>query len=200
MSGLEAFNEVVEDVYVLTKRRDLVAETEHAVRSATLKMHHTDFYSKDLLEKGLEFETAQYRQQLDYISVVPNLRAFKYLRRAENSCDDAGPFFELVTPDELLDSYGFNRNNIYYIAGRIAEIRSCTSFRFALMGCYVHPIVKKGEYCSWIAEQYPYCIIHEATRVIFKTIGKDEEAATYERLVAEAMALLKLSNVQDRGY
>lgn len=197
---VNAFDDIVQDVYALTNRPDLETETEYAVRSSTLKLHHTDFYSKDLYETGIEFPALSYRQQLDYISVVPNLRAFKYVRKAEDACDDAGDFICIITPDEILDSYHQNRTNVAYVAGRVLEIRSSTQFDKALLGCYVHPIVKKGEYCSWIAEQYPYAIVHEATRVIFKTIGYDEQAATYERLVAEAVMLLKLSNVQDIGY
>ena len=68
------------------------------------------------------------------------------------------------------------------------------------MAAYVHPIVKKGEYCSWVAEQYPYAIIYEACRVLFKTIGFDEQAAVYREQVADEYALLKISNIQDVGY
>jgi hypothetical protein len=191
---------LINDVYELTKRPDLKAETEYAVRISTLKMHQTDYYSKDIFETGVDFDEKTFLQTLDYIGLVPNLRSFKYFRKTDEDCDDAGDFIDIISVDEILDSYGRNRTDIAYVAGRILSIRSSTDFDKAYMGCYVHPIVTDNDYCSWIGEQYPYVIVQEATRVIFKTIGYDEQAATYERLVAEGVILLKLSALSDVGY
>lgn len=194
------YDEIVAKIYELTKRPDLVAQTDSAIRLATLKAHHTDYYSKDIYEEGLDFKVLSSRHQWDYIQTVPNFRAFKYFRLAEDACDESGPFIDIITPDELLDAYGCNRSNIGYVAGRVFEIRAATDFRFALMACYVHPSVQSGNYCSWVAEQYPDAIINEACRVIFKSIGYDEQSAQYNALAAESFALLKLSNIQDVGY
>lgn len=194
------FKDIEQEIYRLTKRPDLVEQTRGAIRLATLKAHHTDYYSKDLFEMGVDFEQEATRQQLDYISLVPNLRAFKYFRLSDSTCDDMGPFLEIITPEEILDAYGCNRTNIAYVAGRVLEIRSAADFRYGLLGCYVHPTVTDGDYCSWVAEQYPYCIIYETARVLFKTIGYDEESAQYNSLTAEAFNSLRLSNVQDVGY
>ena len=193
-------DELKTEVYQLTGRPDMEDITDSMIRAATLKAHHTDYYSKDLWEESVKFPALSYRQQMDYISIVSNFRAFKYFRKAEDACDDAGEFIQIITPDELLDAYGCNRNNVGYVAGRVLEIRSSTKFDRGYLGCYLHPIVKKGEYCSWVAEQYPYAIIYEACRVIFKTIGFDEQASVYQQLVIDEYALLRLSNVQDVGY
>lgn len=194
------FDELVEEVYLLTNRRDLVAETKSAVKAATLKAHQTDFYSKDIHEQGFQFTSAAYTQSLDYITLVPNYRAFKYVRRVEDATDTEGAFFQILTPDELLDSYGISKTDIAYVAGRVLEIRSSVEFQFALLGCYVNPVVREGAYASWVAEQHPFYIIREAARVIFKTIGYDEQAAVYERLIAEELLLLKMSGLSDVGY
>jgi hypothetical protein len=194
------FDELVEEVYVITNRRDLVAETESAVKAATLKAHKSDFYSKDIFEAGIEFDEANYRQSLDYISLISNFRAIKYLRRVEDRDDDVGAFIEIVSPEETLDSYNCNRTDIAYVAGRVLEIRSSVSFSKALLGCYVLPIVRTGAYNSWMAEQFPFVIIYEASRVVFKAIGFDEQSATFTQLVAEEFNLLKLSALSDVGY
>jgi len=194
------FAELLAEVYTLTNRPDLVAETKSAVKAATLKAHMTDFYSKDIFETGVEFLHPNYRQSLDVISLIPNFRTIKYIRRVEDEFDDAGTFLDIISPDELLDSYGLGRKDIAYIAGRMLEIRASVEFSKALAGCYVLPIVTEDGYSSWVASLYPHAIIKEATRVIFKTIGYDEQSATYERLVAEEYVLLKASAVTDIGY
>lgn len=194
------FDELVAEVYILTNRPDLEAVTKSAVKAATLKAHQTDFYSKDIHEQGVEFPTADYIQSLDYINLISNFRAIKYIRRVEDETDDVGQFFAILTPDELLDSYGVNKTNIAYVAGRVLEIRSSVSFSKMLLGAYVLPIITETGYSSWIAEQHPYAIIKEAARVVFKTIGYDEQSATYERLVAEELTLLRMSGLSDVGY
>lgn len=194
------FDELVIEVYGITNRPDLVAETASAIRAATLKAHKSDFYSKDIHETGIEFESASFRQSLDYISLITNFRSLKYLRRVTDENDDSGTFFEIILPEEILDSYGISRTDIAYVAGRVLEIRASVEFSKALLGAYVLPIVRTGAYDSWVAEQFPYAIIYEAARVIFKAIGYDEQSATFTGLVGEEFTLLKLSALSDVGF
>jgi len=194
------FDELLEEVYLITNRRDLVNETKSAVKAATLKAHKSDFYSKDIFETGIEFDSADFRQSLDYISLFSNFRALKYLRRVEDENDDVGAFFAIITVDEILDSYGTNRTDIAYVAGRVLEIRASVEFSKALLGAYVLPIVREGAYLSWVAEQFPFAIIHEAARRVFRSIGKLDESNAQLQFVAEEYAELKLSALSDVGY
>lgn len=194
------FTELVAEVYLITNRSDLVAETESAIRQATLKAHKLDFFSKDIFETGIEFDSADFRQSLDYVTLISNFRAISYLRRVEDELDDTGAFFDIITPLEILDPYGKGKTDIAYVAGRVLEIRSSVSFSKALLGAYVYPIVREGAYLSWVAEQFPFAIIYESARVIFKAIGYDEQSATFTGLVAEEYAELKMSALSDVGY
>ena len=103
------FDELVADIYLITNRSDLVNETKSAVKAATLKAHKSDFYSKDIFEAGIEFDTPDFRQSLDYITLLSNFRAISYLRRVEDELDDKGTFFEIIAPTEVLDGYGEGR-------------------------------------------------------------------------------------------
>lgn len=194
------FDELIAEVNLITNRPDLVGENESAIRAATLKAHQSDFYSKDIHETGVEFNTKSFRQSLDYISFISNFRSLKYLRRVEDENDDLGNFFDIILPEEVLDSYGRNRADVAYVAGRVLEIRSSVEFTKALLGAYVLPVVRKGAYDSWVAEQHPFAIVYEAARVIFKAIGYDEQSATFNQLVAEEYSLLRLSALSDVGY
>ena len=192
--------ELLAEVTAITKRPDLEAQTLSAIKSATLKAHQSDFYSKDIFETGIEFDTSEYRQSLDYISIVANFRAFKYLRRVTDEFDETGTFFEIILPEEVLDSYGTNRTDVAYVAGRVLEIRSKVSFSRALLGCYVRPDISTGSYQSWVADQYPYAIVYEAARVVFTQVSDMEQANSHARLVAEEYQVLRNSALADVGY
>lgn len=203
------FDELVAEAFLLTNRPDLIVETQSAIRAATLKAHQSDFFSKDIFETGVEFDNKSFRQSFDIITFVSNFRALKYLRRVDPSQDttdgiDAsnatGTFFDIITVEETIDSYGINRTDIAYVAGRTIEIRAAVAFDKMLLGGYAYPIVTPADkYTSWIAEQNPFAIIYEACRVIFKTIGYDEQSAAYNALVAEEYILLKLTGLTDVG-
>ena len=192
---------LISDVYSLTNRDDLVAETALAVRAATLKMHQSDFYPRDIYETGIDFGASDYTQQLDYKGLIPTWRSLKYLRKYDytTSPGSAGIGFRVITPDQIFDSYHIEVKDVMYLAGSYFNIKSSTSFQYALLGCYVLPVVTDAAYSSWIADDHPYAIECEAARVIFKMIGYDEQSAAYERLVAEQVAELKMSQILANG-
>jgi len=193
------FDELVDEVFLITNRKDLVGETKSAIKAATLKAHQTDFYSADIIETGVQFDTLDFFQQLEYSDVVSNFRSLKYFRRVEDANDTMGVFFEIITIDELLDSYGVGRTDIAYVAGRQLEIRSSVEFQFSLFGAYVLPTVTEAGYDSWVAETYPFAIIYEAARVVFKAIGQIEESNAQRELVSEQYLLLRMSALSDVG-
>lgn len=190
--------EIIADVYSLTKRPDLVAETDVAVRAATLKAHHSDFFPKDLFETGIQWNPTDYIQELDYRNLIPRWRAFKYLRKAEVT-GEGGKFFDLILPEQVLDSYNITRDDVCYLAGEVLKIRSSSLDSYMLLGCYLNPVITETGYSSWIALDCPYAIVYDAAATIFKTIGFDEQERTYRNLVAEQYAYLK-QNVVANGY
>ncbi len=196
------FEQLLAEVFIITNRPELVAETSSAIRLATLKAHHSDFFSHDIVERQVKFDDCLFKQSIDLFALASNYRAASYFRLTDsNNCDDViGPFIEMITPNELLDSYGRNRVNVSYVAGRMLEIRAGVEFDTAVFGFYVNPVVTpSGSYGSWIAQIHPGAIINEAARVIFKMIGKSDESAAYKVLVAEEYELLKITGLSDIG-
>ena len=45
-----------------------------------------------------------------------------------------------------------------------------------LMGVYVSPDVTSLNYNSWVADNFPYLIIHDAAAKVFQSIGNLEQA------------------------
>ena len=194
------FAELLIEVYNITARPDLIDLTKSAVKAATLKAHQTDFYSKDIWEQQVVFPSSEYVQSLDYVSVIPNYRALKYMRHWDTSDSTAGNFFTVLTPEEILDEWGRERTNVCYVAGRILEIKSPIEFDAVIIAAYVNPVVTETGYSSWVASLYPYAIVHEAARVVFATIAMDAEKNSQKELVAEQYAELKINNTVDQGY
>lgn len=219
------YADLVNGVYALTNRPDLVNETAQAISAATLFAHHSDFYYKDLVEVPAQFNNLAYIQQIP-LSFFTNFRALKYIRKyypgtgpnnppsQDQSPNNLPPlygsyydpganlpdgrFFTIVTPEAVLDPYFINKVDVAYIAGQTVQIRSADYFQYALCGYYAHPNVVA--YSSWIANEYPYAIIFKAASIVFKTIGFDEQNAQYQQLVAEQIAQVQASNIQVEGY
>lgn len=190
------------DVYTLTNRPDLVGVTALAIRAATLKAHGSDYYYKDLLETGIQFDNSLAQQSIEYKTLVPRWRALKYIRKYDYTTPPGTPgkFLETITPEQVLDSYSINRENVCYVAGLELNIRCSEAQQYFLLGYYVHPDVTVAGYSSWIADEAPLTIIMEAAATVFKTIGYDEQAAAYKQSVAEQYAELKLTNIVAVGY
>lgn len=194
----KSFSDLVADVYALTNRPDLVSETALAVRAATLKAHHTDFYYKDLFETGISFTSAEYIQSLPYKDLIPLWRSPKYIRKVDASTTPPTPkkFLQLLAAEDALDSYGISKEDVYYIAGTNIQMRSVTKEQYYVVGCYVHPNVTPDKYSSWVADEHPYAIVYEAVAIIFKTIGYDEQVKVYRDMVNEEILMLKMSNLE----
>lgn len=184
---------LLSDVYTITARPELIAETKLAVKQATLKMHQLDDFPKDLYETGIQFANPAFIQSLDYKSLIPNWRRFKYLRKYQDSVP--GDFFTLLSPEETLDRYAVNKDNICYVAGTQLEIRSNTEDTYMLLSCYVHPNVTDESFSSWIADEHPYAIIWDAAAAVFKMTGYDEQAAYMKQNMQEQVQLLRQSQI-----
>lgn len=192
--------ELQNEVYTLTNRPDLTSQTLLAVRRATLKLHNTDFYSKDLHETAVDFQFPAYIHDFEYRTVFPRWRAAKYFRLWDAAFETAGFFFDIVEPMNTLDEYGANRERIAYQAGELFHLRARQQFRHILIGYYVNPDISIPTYSSWIADLFPYAIVAEAASTIFKAIGKDDEATLMKVTVNEDVGILKQNFIQSVGY
>lgn len=190
------FTELVNEVFLLTKRPDLTERTQSAVRAATLKAHHSDFYYKDIYEQSVQFAEALYIQNFQPTDIFARFRKAKYIRRYEDG--EALGFFQPIQIENAIDGYGDHKTEVFYQAGQLLQIRGKWPVNIVLFGAYLHPtITPENAFCSWIADEMPWAIIYEAARVINKSIGKDREAAEMQGLTAEQYVELKMSYVDD---
>jgi hypothetical protein len=173
---------------------------ESAVKAATLKAHHTDFYYKDLYEQSIQFVNPAYIQNFLPTDIYPLFRKAKYLRvwHGEDLTGYPGNFLQFIQIENSLDAYKNIKTDVFYQAGQLLQCRGTYPLDKLLFGAYCHPqITPAAAYCSWIAKEMPWAIIYEAARVIFKSIGRDQEAAEMDRLTAEQYSLLRMSYIDD---
>ena len=194
-----SFASLVADVISLTNRPDLVAETNLAVKAATLKAHQSDDYIKDFQEFSVQFSTAEYYQTLEYKNVVPLWRKPRYVRKYDATGSSPSNFLEYIEPEKVIDSYGADRLDVFYVAGVNLQIRSSTLLQYILVGAYVNPTVTSSGFSSWIADDHPFAIIYEAASIIFKTIGYDEQVSVYRMMVQEQLQQLRQHAVTGLG-
>lgn len=192
------YDELVEEVIKFTKRPDLRDRTEAAVRAATLKMHHSDFYYKDLIETAVQFTDAFYLQNFVPSEVIPNYRKAKYIRIWNGDAPTGGPgkFLENIQIENSVGGYQETKTDVFYMAGQNLQIRTCIPLKRILFGAYVHPVVSPvANYKSWIAEEYPYAIVYEAARSIFFSIALTQQSQQFAQLTAEVLREISMSSV-----
>lgn len=194
---------LVTEVYLLTKRPDLETATKMAVKNATLKLHTSDFFAKDLFEAGINFPSAAFQQQLEYRTLLPRWRALKYIRKVSQDVTTGEfvgtDFLTILSPEAVLDSYGIAKDDIAYIAGEVINIRSSTSEQQYILGCYIHPVLSEETFSSWIANEYKEAVLYDAAATIFKGIGFDEQAAQFRNDGAIWARQLMINNVPNTG-
>ena len=147
--------ELQNEVILTTKRPDLTAETLSAVLQATLKLHTLDNWKKDLLETGVSFTTAEYEQDFEVRSFLPRFRTVAYARAYDNVAGTPLKFFTKIDPENVLDSYGIARVNVFYQGGAEIHFKYESEFQHMLFGYFAHPVLTNPGYTSWIADEYP---------------------------------------------
>lgn len=204
------FNSILEQVYTITNRSDLVAETKLAIKSATLQLHRSEYFYKDIFETALQFETKDFLQTIDYRTLFPRYRSLKYLRKFDPlnnygnmpSIDvNERDIFTIITPEEVLNSYGGSRTNVVYVAGSVIQVKSNTAIQFAVIGIYQNPDVSESGYTSWIADESEFAIIYKAASIVFGTILGDSARRSENDAQAQLeMQQIRNSNIIAEGY
>lgn len=181
------FSELRTEVINITKRPDLTTQINSAITAATLKAHQSAFYYKDIIEVAVEFGTSQHIQNFLPTDVVPRFRKAKYIRQwfGDQDTGQPGVFFTPIQIENSLDGYGYIKTDVFYMAGQLLQIRGCQPVERVLFGAYQHPLAIETGFNSWIANELPYAIVYEAARIIFLSIGMEEQVSGMTSLVSE---------------
>lgn len=195
----KTLNELKADVLTVVKRPDLAADIEMHTKNAILKAHGADYWLKDLFEFAFNFANPEVNYSLDYKTLVPRWKTIKYLNTIDQTTRDVIRPLSPIPVEKFLDGYGYKRDYAFYLAGDMLQIRVSDSAQYFGAGVYLYPDTTLLSAPSWIADQFPFAIVYEAARTMFKSIGFDEQSASMEKLVAEAMAEVRMVGLTTVG-
>ena len=175
------YDSIYNDVVSLTNRPDLSAETAVAVRTATISVHNSAAYPRDIETKPVELSNAVYIAALDAQVLFPRLRGISQIVGLDV---DFNPLETLVIDVvELRDvrdpEYNTWKTNIAYIAGTAINIRVNTPVYGFIIDYFKTPQVAAALYSSWIAMLAPDAIVYLAASIVLSTNGNEEKSKSY---------------------
>lgn len=207
------------DVYTLTNRPDLVAETLVSLKKAIRKFHGAETFKRDLAVERIDMTAQtplaanQYRWSLA-LSLFPSFRRFKAVNfppelipsynttpaplRDWTAGFKLDTVFHEIAPDNLFDRYGYERQNYFFITGSTVLVKAGWYVDFLDFTYYKWPVIPaltSDPVTSWIVNEYPDCIVEEAAGAVFKMIGKDDEFNRFAGLFADNLVILKSADV-----
>lgn len=215
---MATLNSLAADVYTLTNRPDLTAETLISLRKAIRKFHAADTFKRDLGTVRLDITAMtpiapnQYRWNIP-LDTFPSFRRFKIV---QYPLDLVLPANQTIAPlidwpvgfqptreyievaaDNIFDSYGYEKPAYYFVTGDTVNLKSAWYIDRLDFTYYKWPVIPAADVTlnSWIVNTYPDAVVEEAAGAVFKMIGKDEEFARFQTLFAENLALIKASDI-----
>ena len=189
---------LTQDVITITKRGDLVADIPLHLKNALIKAHTADYWLRDMFETNFVFGAPAANYSLDYKSIIPRFRTIKYLTTIYPITGATVRILNNIPVEQFVDRYKYIKDYVYYVAGNNIKIRvSDSAINFGI-GCFLYPDTTLAT-PSWIADEFPYAIVYEAVRTLFKVIGRDDESRAMESLLAEAMAEVRMVGITPTG-
>lgn len=179
---MTTFAEMQTLVLEQTRRPEIPLVTRAAIKSATLRAHHVDFFPRDLVASPITYTTtngAEYYDIANLSTVIPRLRAPKFV-----TCLDSANFktvekLEYRDSDDLYNADGNRRPSVYTLIGDTLRIYPQLATGRLEVFCFVNPVTAELTYSSWIADTYPDELALWAAGVVFARTGFAEMAAQF---------------------
>lgn len=167
-----------------TRRPEVPAITQAAVRTATLRAHHTDFFPRDLTLGQLDYAPSSISYSYDFPnlqSLFPRLRAIQLLQSVDPIALVPVEELEFRDIDDLYTAEGEMRMHVYTRIGDTLRVYpSAPTGKFSV---YYHrnPITQTSTYSSWIADEYPDELAMWAAAIVWARTGYTDMAADAQK-------------------
>jgi hypothetical protein len=180
---MTTFNELYDLTVDLTKRPELVAITQSAVRTATLRAHHTDFFRRDLQLAPLTYTVQPESYYYDFPNISSSLLRLRTIKNVYSITQVGGHQTEQLEyreSDDLYDRDGNPRRYVYTLIGDTLRCYFDIPTGLTQVYYFQNPNVTAGSYTSWIADTYPDDLAGWAAAVVMARTGFLEMAARYQ--------------------
>jgi len=179
-----------------TRRPEVTAITQAAIRTATLRAHHVDFFPRDTAPGTLSYTPlsgAQYYDLADLTTLLPKLRSLQSIK----SIDSTGAPVENLEYRELQDLYDSDnvlRTSMFTMIGDTLRVYPCIATGSMAVTYYKNPVVTEADYASWIANEYPDELAMWAAAIVFARTGFAEMANDFQRTHVQPFKELLVSS------
>lgn len=198
---MTTFAEMQQRVIGLTKRPELVAVTDLAIRTATLRAHQVDYFPQDQASIAANYTLPVDNQIFVEVTglqtLIPLLRNFSWMQGEDLLTGIPVENFEYVEDyKNFWDEYKELKNSVFTRFGDTIRARAISpTGRFRLY-YYVNPNVQAATYNSWIANLYPDELAMWAAGIVWARSGNMEQAkSTYELHVTPFKDILLSSHL-----
>lgn len=176
---MTTFAELETLVVAQTRRPEVPAITKAAIKAATLRAHHVDFFPRDLVSAAILYTPASgalYYDVPNLSSTLSRLRALKFIQGLDSASFAPVEKLEFRETDDVYAGDGSRRLSLYSLIGDTLRIYPQVATGRLEAFYYQNPSTAEGSYSSWIADQYADEIAMWAAGVVFARTGFAEMA------------------------
>lgn len=181
---MTTFAELEALVIEQTRRPEIPQVTKAAIRTATLRAHHTDFFPRDLTTGALTYVVNGQAIYHDFQNLSASLlryRSVKFIEGNDTSTFVPVEKLEFRETDDVYDADGVRRTSIYNLIGDTLRCYFQKPTGLATAFYYQNPITSEIQYGSWIADTYPDELAAWAAAIVFARTGFAEMAQEFQR-------------------
>jgi hypothetical protein len=167
-----------------TRRPEVTAITQAAIRTATLRAHHTDFFNRDLTTGTLSYtpsSSASFYDFADVSSTLVRMRAFQLLQCVDATTNVPSENLGYRELQDLYDSDNVLRTSMYTMIGDTLRVYPASATGRLDAYYYRNPVTTEVGYSSWIANEYPDELAMWAAAIVFARTGFAEMAQDFQR-------------------
>lgn len=194
---MTTFAELVTATIAVTKRPELVAQTNAAVALAVMRAHHVDFFPRDKAHSVITYTpaaTLQYSAIADIYTLYPRLRSIDFIQMLDVSSLRVMETLEVWNQKAILDEYHQTKFGVFSHIG--TEVRLYSYYKTGKADIFYvqNPITSSLGFSSWIADLHIEELAQWAAAILFSRTGFLEQASTISQLhVMPFKALLRQS-------
>lgn len=167
-----------------TKRPEVPAITQAAIRMAVLRAHHVDFFKRDLAISTLSYAPLSSAQFYDFPTISDTLTRLRSLQSVNCIEIASGATTELLDYREVQDLYdsdNVRRTSLYTLIGDTLRIYPVTATGQLEIFYYQNPKTTEVGFSSWIANEYSDDVAMWAAAIVFARTGFAEMAAEFNK-------------------
>lgn len=180
-----------------TRRSEVPAITQAAIRTATLRAHHTDFFPRDLTMGQLDYAPSSTSYSYDFANVqnfFPRLRAFQLMQSVDPIALVPVEELEFRDIDDLYTAEGEMRMHVYTMIGDTLRLYpSAPTGKFSAY-YFRNPVTQASGYSSWIADEYPDELAMWAAAIVWARTGFADMATDAQRTHVQPFKELLISS------